>query len=162
MILTGRERTSKPRTNVLQEESNMPKVTADFSTVQSGFGVVPAGDYRTRIESVEYDATAKNPVHTFVHVIDDPENTEHNGQKLWDRIYMNKRDGTVNAISLGKLKQYAEAIIGSDYANGSELDTDDFKDGIVIASVEIEPWTNEEKGTSGESNKIKRVLAAGE
>jgi hypothetical protein len=138
----------------------MPKIQADFSSVKSGFSTLPTDDYRCKIEAVEFDATARNPFHTITLVVDDPEHVDFNNQKLWDRIYMNKKDGSVNPMSLGKIKQYAEAILGEDEANGDNIDTDDFVDSYVIATVEVEPWTNEEKGTSGESNRVKRVSAA--
>jgi hypothetical protein len=133
----------------------MPKIQADLSTVQSGFSNLPTDDYRCRVEEVAFDEKAPNPFHTITLAVDDPERAQYNGQKLWDRIYMNKKDGSPNSIALGRLKQYAEAILTEEEANSDDVDTDDFVNGYVIASVEVEPW--EKDGRTGESNKIKRI-----
>lgn len=136
----------------------MPKISAQFADVKTGFGMLPAGDYRCRVESTELDETGTNPFNLFVLVVDDPTQTEYNGQKLWHRVYMNKKDGSVNPVALGTIKSYAEAILGTEEANGDSLDTDDFVDGMVIASVAIRDYKKSD-GSDGQSNDIKRISA---
>lgn len=137
----------------------MPKVSANFADVKSGFSLLPDGDYRCRVESTTFDESGSNPFHTFVLVVDDPSQTQYNGQKLWHRVYMNKKDGSTNPVALGQIKQYGEAILGEEDAQGDSLDTDDFVDGLVIATVKIRDYETS-TGATGQSNDIKRISAA--
>jgi hypothetical protein len=140
----------------------MPAVRANFDEVQTGFTVLPDGDYRMKVEKVEYDETGKNPFHTIQLSVDDVDQQDFQNQKLWHRIYMNKKDGTINPMSLGTIKSYAQAILGDEDANGDEINTDDFLDGYVIASVTVRDYAKkdargEETGEMGQSNDVKRI-----
>lgn len=142
----------------------MPVVRANFDTVQTGFSTLPTDDYKCRVEEVAFDAEARNPFHTITLVVDDPDHADFNNQKIWDRIYMNKKDGSVNKMSLGRIKEYAIAILGEDNSNGDNINTDDFVNGEVILTVEVEPYETIDPITkvkkSGESNRVKRVSPA--
>lgn len=137
----------------------MPKLVADFTKISSSFENWPEGDYRVRVKDVEEGKTKTNKPQ--ITVILECTEGDKAGQEIRDFLTMTKDDGKPNNVSLGRIKAYAEAILGDEAANNPEgIDTDDFKGGDCIILVKHKKDTRPGAGENDMQMKIDKVLAA--
>ena len=138
----------------------MPKLQADFSKISSSFESLPAGSYRARIDDITEGETKENkiPQITFKLVVTEG---DMENRVITDFVTLKTKEGKRNDIGYGRVKAYAEAIMGEEYANSGELDTDDLKGGTV--EIVVAERTYEAKDGSGQktSSDIKKVLPVG-
>ena len=154
----------------------MPKIQADFTTVQAGFDntPLPDGAYLAKVDDIKEGKTSdqKKDMLTFQLVTEGNEDPAHNGKYIFDRITLQKNDGTINPVALSQIKAYGVAILGEEAANNPEgLNTDDFKGARVMVVVGIQtyqrknadgsPMMQDGAPVTGQSNEVKRILAAG-
>jgi hypothetical protein len=142
----------------------MPRLDADFSAISSSFEPLAPGDYRARVVEIKDGATKKNnlPQLTFSLEVTDGEFV---GRKITDFVVLKQNDGKVNNIGLGRVKAYAEAILGAEAANGNSIDTDELVGGecILVVSSRTYEKKNEDGSSGGQatSSDIKKVLPVG-
>ena len=139
----------------------MPKITEDFSKISSSMEPLPEGEYRLRLEEIEEPEVeaGRNPPLIFKSVVTEGEHTD---RQCWDYVYLAKNDGEKNKIGLGRVKAYAEAILGKEAANATDgFDTDDLLKGeftgVMKARTYEDKTTKEQKSTV----ELKKVLPVG-
>lgn len=142
----------------------MPRLEADFSQISTSFDPLPVGEYRASITTIKDGETNKNKLPQLTFELDVTEG-EFVGRKLFDFVVLKQNDGKANKIGLGRVKAYAEAILGAEAANGGAIDTDDLINGEVLLVVSLRTYTkkNEDGSDAGQNttNEIKKVLAVG-
>jgi hypothetical protein len=154
-----------------------PRIQADFTNVATGFdnSPLPAGAYLAKIDKITAGKTSdgKKDMITIQMVTEGNDDPAVNGKFVFDRIVMQKNDGSVNGIALSQIKAYAVATIGEEAANSPEgIDTDEFQGGRVQLVLEVQSFQRKNPDGSakvngdgspdtGQSNEIKRVLPAG-
>lgn len=137
----------------------MPKIQEDFSAISSSFEALPDDDYRFEIESIE-DQEKKEGKNTALIVTSVVKEGPLTGRKFFDYVYLAKNDGTKNSFGLGRIKAYAEAILGKEKANDpSGIDTDELKGGVFLGVIKskMEEYNGEERLRS----ELKKVLPVG-
>ena len=123
-----------------------------------------------RMHSIQSEGSIS--METFKRVTEGNEDPAHNGKYIFDRITLQKNDGTINPVALSQIKAYGVAILGEEAANNPEgLNTDDFKGARVMVVVGIQtyqrknadgsPMMQDGAPVTGQSNEVKRILAAG-
>ncbi len=137
----------------------MPKIQEDFSAISSSFEALPDGDYRFKLEDIEQQEpqAGKNPALIFKSTVQEGPLM---GRQHWDYVYIAKNDGTKNSFGLGRIKAYAEAILGKEKANDpSGIDTDELKGGVYTGVIKskMEEYNGEEK----QRTELKKVLPVG-
>lgn len=141
----------------------MPRLEADFSQISSSFENLPEGDYRVVIEDIEESTTKENNLPALMFKLKVTEGPQE-GKYAFDHVTLKKRDGKRNDIGYGRVKAYAEATMGKEYANSGAIDTDELKGNVCIIIVKHESFAKKNPdGTSGEQEtraKIAKVLAA--
>lgn len=149
-----------------------PRIEADFSAISSNIGPLVAGPYVCKVKSIANSkvGTPEKDQIQFVLEVDDPQHAEANGREVYDNVVLQKNDGQPNKMAYGKIKQYAEAILGEEAANNpTGYDTDEFVGSQVLASITLESYdyipkehgTDESKRKKGQSNKVDRVVRVG-
>lgn len=144
----------------------MPKITADFSTINenASFDALPAGEYRGVLAKPVHGTTKKSGLPQVQFEIDVLEPAEFAGRKLFDFVTLQTNKGQPNAIGLGRVKAYAIAALGEDAANNPDgIDTDDLEGANVSLDVGIRSYDSENADgtkTSKTTNEIKKVWAA--
>lgn len=144
----------------------MARVEADFTGISSSFEPLSEGAYRFKLveivdqskddEWVSKNAnTGKQPALVFQSEVQEG---ERQNSMYFDYIYTKTKEGKVNKVGLGKIKAYAEAIIGKEAANNPQgIDTDELLngtfDGVIKSRKYKDRETNEEK-TSTDMAKI--------
>lgn len=139
----------------------MPRINEDFSKISSSFEPLPDGDYRFQLDEIEEQEASegKNPALIFKSTVTEG---EHKDRQFWDYVYLVTNDGKKNKIGLGRVKAYAEAILGQEAANNPEgFDTDELKSGTFLGIIKAR--TYEAKDGSGQktSADLKKVLPVG-
>lgn len=148
----------------------MPKIPGNFAEVQTfqGFDPLPEGVYRARVEKVveKPSSTNKPMVEIEMVVTDSPADQQHIGKKIFDRIVLQKNDGSPSDIGFGQLKAYAVATVGEERANSAEgLDTDEWINGEVLVELAQRSYKRKVKNAAGQDeekdaigNEVKRIL----
>lgn len=137
----------------------MPKLEADFSQISSSFENLPEGEHRAQIEEIEETTTKENSLPALNFRLKVTEG-EAEGKLGFDFVTLKKKDGKRNDIGYGRVKAYAEAILGEEKANDpSGIDTDELKGGTCIIVVKHESYTTKDN-TQGTRAKIAKVLPA--
>lgn len=136
----------------------MPRIEADFSGISSSFEALAAGEYIVKIDDIEESETKENKLPQMVFKMSVQEGDKKDSV-IFDYVTLKQNDGKVNKIGLGRIKAYAEAILGEAAANDtSGIDTDELKGGRC--QIIVESRTYEKDGAQQTGNKIKKVLAA--
>lgn len=134
-----------------------PRLEADFSGISTSFEALPDNTYRLKILNIEEKETAvsKLPALNFSLEVTEGEFT---GRRLFDFVTLKNKDGKRNDIGYGRVKAYAEAVLGKEAANGGAIDTDELKGGTCEAVVVRESYKRSEGASEEFSNKVKKVL----
>lgn len=137
----------------------MPRLEADFEKISTSFESLPAGEYRVQIEDiVEGETKKKIPQLMFKLVVTEG---EKEGGVITDFVTLKQHDGKVNKVGLGRIKAYAEAILGVEAANGSAIDTDDLKGGTCMIVVAERTYEATDGSGQKTSSDVKKVLPVG-
>lgn len=143
----------------------MPRIAADFTKISSSFQALEDGEYQCVITEIEETESkeAKLPMIKLTLSVNDPNHPDKENHPLFDYIVLMTKKGMPNRIGLGQLKAYAEAVLGTDAANNPEgIDTDDLKNGTVLAVVKQRSFTKKDTTTGTEetsvSNEIVKIL----
>jgi hypothetical protein len=141
----------------------MPRIDEDFSKISSSFEPLPPGTYRFHLDEIEDQAEAEdarsNPALVFKSTVTEG---EHEDRQFYDFVYLRTNEGKKNKIGLGRVKAYAEAILGKDAANSQDgYDTDELIGGDFEGVITSR--TYEAKDGSGQktSADLKKVLPLG-
>lgn len=139
----------------------MPKVTTDFSKISSSSEPLPAGQYRGTLFEIEIGKNATSGLEswTFKTKVREPE--EHIDREIWDFVMMETKEKKPNKMGLGRLKAYAEAIIGEEKANSSDgIDTDELLNGDIVVVTELETYMKkpEKGGGQGTRTNVVKIL----
>lgn len=139
------------------------KLEADFSAISSSTEPLAKDTtYRfklTRIEDQGEDQEWKskhatdgmNPALIFVSEVVEGERL---GAELFDYVYIKTKDGKTSKRGLGRIKAYAEAILGKEAANSTAgINTDELINGEFDGFVEHEKY--EDKTTKEEKTSVK-------
>lgn len=144
----------------------MPRVTgADLTNVSTKNEPLPADVYTCVIREANIEGDSNSPQVVVVSEVDMP-GTDFHKRRIWDRIYLNKKDGTPNEFSMKQLKRYFEAVVGEEAANQAEPDTDDLINGKVQLKLAIRGYKPKVNGVVDESaeekfvNEVKQILPA--
>lgn len=138
----------------------MPRIEGDFSTISSSFEALPDGDYRFKLMDIEEQekVSGKNAALIFKSEVQEG---EKKGRQFFDYVYLTTNEGKANAIGLGRIKAYAEAILGDEAANNpSGIDTDELKGGVfdgIIKARTYEAKDGSGQKTSADLKKVMRV-----
>ena len=137
----------------------MPRITEDFSEISSSFEPLPEGDYRAEITEITEGETKENKLPMLTVQLTVTEGP-HAKRVMSDFVTLKTNKGEKNSIGLGRIKAYAEAILGAEKANDKAgIDTDELLHGTCIIVVKSEPY--EKNGVQVMSSKIKKVLPVG-
>ena len=149
----------------------MPKLQEDFSKISSSFEPLPenADGYRMRLEEIEDQAAneetvaalaagEKQPALIFQSVVTEGECED---RAHWDYVYLKKKNGKPNRIGLGRVKAYAEAILGKERANAQEIDTDELLKGEFLGVIKQRGYADKTTGEQKLSSDLKKILPVG-
>ena len=137
----------------------MPRIQEDFSAISSSFEPLPAGDYRVRVTKIEEGETRDNKLPQVTIELTVLEGALEK-RTMTDFVTLKTNKGEKNKIGLGRIKAYAEAILGEERANDtSGIDTDELNGGECIIVVKDD--TYEQDGVQKHTTKIKKVLPVG-
>lgn len=140
-----------------------PVVNADFTKISTDFEPLPVGDYNFVIDEIESGKTqdGKKDQLIFKHKV---VGGELDGRVFQDFVVLQKNDGNVNNISLGRIKAYAEAILGKESANApTGIDTDTLLKGSFHGIIKEETYEKKEadgSSTTKKSTKLSKILPA--
>lgn len=138
----------------------MPKITANFSKISSSTDQLH-GEFRCTLFEIEAVKTQTSGLDQliFKNRVREPE--EHADREIWDYCVMETKEHKPSKMGLGRLKAYAEAIMGAEYANSlSGIDTDDLKNGDVtlICSKQSYKKSDEKGGGEGFKTQVDKIL----
>lgn len=134
------------------------KVEGDFSQISSNFEPLTEAKYHFKLISIEDqtddpDWKAKNatsdkqPALIFISEVVEG---DREGAQVHDYLYMKTKKGAPNKIALGRIKMYAEAILGEQAANNPKgIDTDELINGEFDGLVKIETYQKDNPDGSG-------------
>lgn len=136
----------------------MAKINATLGDVETKYQQVVPNRYRLKIKEVKSTLKEGRQNVNFEIMINDA--GDFQGRPIYHNTSLHKLDGSPNKIGLADFKRIAMAVLGISEDDAATydwdaLDTDDLKLGEFEADVEIKPWTNPNKGTSGEGPVIK-------
>lgn len=141
-----------------------PRIEGDFSKISSSFEPFPDGEFRFRVDDVVMGETqqSKLPQVQIKSVCIDPQHPELEGKPFTEFVVLKTKDGKPNTVGMGRVKAYAEAILGEEAANNPNgIDTDEFKGGEVILSLKTRSYVPDGAAPGTEpriSNEVKKVL----
>lgn len=128
------------------------KLEADFTKISTEYVPPVAGDYPMVIEDIEEGKTNSGlPQLVFTNKITG--GGEYDGRTIKDFVVLQTKQGKVNEIGYGRVKAYAEAILGKESANGGELNTEDLKGGAFTGVLKDDSYEKE-----GETKKTVRLV----
>jgi Protein of unknown function (DUF669) len=142
------------------ENDQMPIIEADFTKIVAGSEPLPDADYLVQIEKIEDKPTDDGKPGILISM--EVKEGEYEGRYVFENLVFKQNDGKPNKISLGRLKEYGEAVLGKETANSPKgINTDDLVKGMCKVHVVIEGYDYEKNGVrkTGTGNKIKRVQA---
>jgi hypothetical protein len=140
----------------------MPKLEADFSKISSNTDKLAEDTYRFRVVSAQ-DGEEKAGKQTPFIVVSEVQSGERAGAQIQDYIYLKTKDGKPNKIGLGRVKAYAEAILGAETASSPKgIDTDDFVGGEFDGIIKHESYTDEsvQPPVSKTAARLNKILPA--
>lgn len=135
----------------------MPKINADFSKIATDFENLPEDSYRVLIEEIEEGETNENKLPQLkfkLKVMEGP----MEGKTITDFVVLKQNDGKVNNIGLGRIRAYAQAILGEEAAAGDSIDTDELRGGSCTITVKHRTYKDKKSGEEKVSADIKKVL----
>lgn len=116
------------------------KIEADFTKVSSSFEQLAEETYRFRIEEIKM-GEEKSGSQTPLLVVSKVVGGDRADTPFTDFIYLKKKDGTANANGQGRVKAYAEAVLGEEAANNpSGLELDDLLQGTFDGIIKHESY----------------------
>jgi hypothetical protein len=128
----------------------MPIVAADFTRVSSNFDPLSEGQYRFKITKIvdqsqdeEWKAAnAANPTASPATIVSsEVQEGDRIGAVTSDYLYFTTKEGKPSKMGLGKLKAYAEAILGQEAANDPKgIDTDALVGGEFLGFMKAESY----------------------
>ena len=139
----------------------MAKLEANFSEISMDFEPLPNGSYRVKILDIKEGETKENKLPSLSFELEVTEG-EFAGRKLFDFVTLQQKDGAINKIGYGRVRAFAQAVLGEEAAAGSSIDTDELKGNICEVVVEINTYEKDASkgGGQGKNNKITKVLKA--
>jgi hypothetical protein len=135
----------------------MPRLEADFSGISTSFEAIPDDTYRVKIGEIEEKTTKESQLPALNFSLEVTEGP-FAGRVVFDFVTLKTKQGTRNDIGYGRVKAYAEAILGKDAANGGGIDTDELKGGTCEVVITKESFKRNGSNTEEFSNKVKKVL----
>lgn len=149
----------------------MSLIQADFSKISSSSEPLPDGEYRMRLEEIEDQsadeqvaaekaAAGKQCALVFKSVVTEG---EHVDRQVWDFVYLQTNEGKPNKMGLGRVKAYAEALLGAEAANNpAGIDTDDLPiGGEFIGFMKTKIQKNKETGEKEPRSQLAKLLPVG-
>lgn len=136
------------------------KIEADFTQISTEFTPLPASDepYAFVLEEIEEGQTKGTPPLPQLIFKSKVKSGEHANRVYNDYVILKTKEGKANNIGLGRVKAYAEAILGKETANGSELNTDDLKGGSFLGLIKDDSY--EKDGKTMKTTKLVKILPA--
>lgn len=136
------------------------RIEADFTTISTEFTPIPAADepYSFVLEEIEEGQTKGTPPLPQLIFKSKVTQGEHVNRMYNDYVVLKTKEGKANAIGLGRVKAYAEAILGKEKANGSELNTDDLKGGSFLGLIKADSY--EKDGKTVPTTRLVKILPA--
>ena len=135
----------------------MPTIDGiDLTNVSTTFDALPDQEHNFEIEDVEEDKDDRDgQIYTIVSRVRDG---EHEGRKVWDKLYMKTKEGKLNQRSLAQLKRYFAACCGEGY-NFANPNTDDLK-GLPFTGVTKQRKYKANRGEEKIATDMKAILPA--
>lgn len=146
------------------------KVEADFSGISSSFEPLEEGEYNFKLIEIQEqandeewkaknDGTDKIPAMVFVSEVLDGERA---GAQTFDYVYTKQKDGKVNKVGLGRIKAYAEAILGKEAANSTTgIDTDALPGNAFKGFIKHRSYADKVSGEQKIGASLSKILPAG-
>lgn len=133
------------------------KIEADFTQISTEFTPIPASDqpYSFVLEEIEEGETKETKLPQLIFKSKVTAG-EHKDRVYQDFVVLKQKDGKANNIGLGRVKAYAEAILGKETANGSELNTDDLKGGAFLGLIKDDSY--EKNGETKKTTRLVKIL----
>lgn len=135
----------------------MARIEADFTNISSSFEPVPDDTYRAKIVEIKDDKPSSGGLPQVMFELDIVEGPME-GRKLFDFCILKQNDGQPNKVGLGRIKAYAEAILGDEAAAGAAIDTDELKGGVVDVVTKQRTYKKKDGSGEGLSVDIAKVL----
>lgn len=133
------------------------KLEADFTKISTEYVPPVAGDYQMVVEDIEEGKTNSGlPQLVFTNKI---VGGEYEGRTIKDFVVLQQKNGKVNDIGYGRVKAYAEAILGKEAANGGELNTEDLKGGAFTGVLKDDSY--EKDGETKKTVRLNKILPQG-
>lgn len=134
------------------------KIEADFSQISTEFTPLPASDepYAFVLEEIEEGQTKGTPPLPQLIFKSKVTAGEHTNRMYNDYVVLKTKDGKANNIGLGRVKAYAEAILGKETANGAALNTDDLKGGSFQGLIKADSY--EKDGKTVPTTRLVKIL----
>lgn len=135
------------------------KLEADFTKISTEFESLPEGDYNVVVDDIEEGESGDNKLPQLVFMLEVTDG-DYAGRKIRDYVTLKTNKGARNDIGYGRVKAYAQAILGDDAGNGENIDTDDLKKGSCTIVVKEETYKDKKAGgEEKKASRIKKVLA---
>ena len=147
----------------------MPVLQDDFDEISSSFESLDEGDYRFRLTEIEDQSEdselvaqlrAKQKMPALIFKSEVVEGKRKNSIQF-DYVYLTTKDGKKNKVGLGRIKAYAEAILGKEAANGKSIDTDALVNGEFIGYIKQRTYKAPGSDEVKTSSDLKKILPVG-
>jgi hypothetical protein len=147
----------------------MPMISADFSGISSSFEPLE-GEFRFRLVSIDNQVddeewktknagTDKQPALVFISEVVDGDRV---GAQAFDYIYMQTKQNKPNKIGLGRIKAYAEAILGKEAAaSTSGIDTDALLQGEFLGIMKKATYKDKTTGEEKFKTELVKIMLVG-
>lgn len=142
------------------------RVEADFSQISSSFEPLE-GTHRMRLTAIQNQAddeewkaknatTGKTPALVFVSEVIEGDRI---GGQYFDYIYTTTKQGKPNKAGLGKIKAYAEAMLGKEQAADTKgIDLDALVNGTFDGVFEMRKYEDAVTKQEKTSTDLKKIL----
>jgi hypothetical protein len=138
------------------------RIEGDFTKVSSNTEKLEPGQYRFRVTKAEPGEAQAGKQTPFI-IESEVVGGTREGTPYQDWIYTQTKDGKPNKMGLGRIKAYAEAILGEEAANSpTGYDSDDFISGTFDGVITHESYADKstEPPTQKIAARLTRILKA--
>lgn len=141
-----------------------PRIEGDFTKISSSYEILPEGTYRFMVDEIEAGKTKTAGLDQLIFKLK-VVGGEHDGKPFSDFCVLKTNKGEANTIGLGRVKGYAEAILGQEAANSPEgLDTDQLLKGQFDGIIKHDSYEKKDAAGAvvgqGTSAKLVKLLPA--
>lgn len=134
------------------------KIEADFTKVSSSFEQLAEGQYRFKVEEIKM-GDEKPGAQTPLLFVSKVQGGDRADTPYTDFIYLKTKKGEANAVGQGRIKAYAEAILGDEAANNpSGLELDDMLNGTFDGIIKHESYEKKNADGTNEQKMAARLV----